>query len=90
MPEILEGLLLVAIIVFVISLVIFLYRISIHAVHGEGYYNYDQTLVYSQRPSLDSGTPVRPWGVTNEPANIRTLWTGARFPNASKAVAVNC
>jgi hypothetical protein len=64
--------LLVAVIVFLISLFVFFDRISRHATEGNGFYDYNrnydynQTLILSQRPWEDAGTPVRPWMMDHE------------------------
>ena len=50
-----SKILLAAVILFIISVVVFMYRISKHDVLGEAFYTPDEDLVYSQRKREAAG-----------------------------------
>lgn len=56
----------IAVIIFLIALVVFCNRISMHAIHGQGFYDYNKTTTYEQRRLLDAGTERRPWMFKHE------------------------
>lgn len=58
--------LLVAVVIFIVSLIVFFDRISRHAIDGNGFYDYNQVLRYHQRSWEDSGTPLKPWMMDHE------------------------
>ena len=51
----------IAVIIFFISLIIFLKRIEIHAVHGNGFYDYNKMKDIHQRDTYNAGTDKRAW-----------------------------
>jgi hypothetical protein len=53
--------LLLAIVIFIVSLIIFFKRIAIHATQGNGFYDYNKETNYRQRKMYGAGTDERAW-----------------------------
>lgn len=55
-----------AIIIFIITLIVFFKRISVHAIQGNGFYDYNKMLDLTERQIYGAGTDKRPWIMDHE------------------------
>lgn len=53
--------LVISVIIFIVSLIIFFKRIGEHAINGNGFYDYNKETTWHQRAMYDAGTDKRAW-----------------------------